>query len=134
VLIFRSEKGKNFTIPFEPEILKIISNAHSNYSSVKIKHNGIHTTLHNIQADFIYWAKMKQDITDFVTSCPECLEMKPEKPIKMPQIIETVGPRYRIIVDLYQIPTEQSDAALVNGHTRYKYVLMCVDHFSKYLK
>ena len=76
---------------------------------------------------------MKQDIEDHITLCSECIQTKPEKPIKISQIIETIRPLYRFIADLYQIPEKLCEAAAIKGHIKYKYVLMCLDHFSKYL-
>ena len=76
---------------------------------------------------------MKNQIEEYITLCPDCIQVKPEKAVKTSQIIETVRPLYRYIIDLYQIPTKIAEAAAENGHTKYKYVLMCVDHFSKYL-
>ena len=133
LLVFRSKKDKDVVIPFKTEISKIIENAHNPFSTIKIKHNGIHTVLHNIQADNIYWAKMKQDITNYIATCSDCIILKPEKVIKQSKTIETVGPLHRYIADLYQIPKNQSDAASKNSYPNYKYVLMVVDHFSKYL-
>ena len=133
LLLYKSKKNQTLTIPFKSEVITIIANAHNNYSTIRIRHNGIHTTLHNIQAEFIYWAGMKQDIEDYIALCPECIQIKPEKAIKTSQIIETIKPLYRFVIDLYQIPVKFTEAAALNGHAKFRYVLMCVDHFSKYL-
>ena len=109
--MFRSKKGIDVTIPFKSEISSIIENTHNPFSVIKIRHNGIHTVLHNLQKENIYWAKMKQNIQQYIAHCQDCIKIKPEKQIKQSKTIETVSPLHRIIVDLYQIPKNQCDAA-----------------------
>ena len=76
---------------------------------------------------------MKEEIEDYIGSCTDCIIRKPEKLIKTSKIIETIQPLYQFIVDLYQIPKDICEAAAYKSHIKYKYVLTCVNHFSKYL-
>jgi len=76
---------------------------------------------------------MKEEIEDYIGSCTDCIIRKPEKLIKTSKIIETIQPLYQFIADLYQIPKDICEAAAYKSHIKYKYVLTCVNHFSKYL-
>ena len=53
-LIFRSKLSGDVTIPLKDEIPDIIAKAHNKFDMVSIKHNGIHTVLHNIQQQSLY--------------------------------------------------------------------------------
>ena len=127
-LYIKSSKGKESIIPFQDEINNIIHSFHTNYGQLQEKHYGNNTTLANIQQRGFYWAKMNNDIKEFITNCEVCNYNKIEEPLKAPVIIVSKGPLHRIQGDLWQIPKKIYQSI---GKT-HLYIITCVDHFSKY--
>ena len=132
-LYFRSSKNGNVAIPLKSEIEALISIAHyGSEDDSLIKHNGFNTVIQDLNEKKIYWANMSEYVRDFIANCAQCNEEMVEKPIKIPKIIISNGPLYRMIADLWQIPKDMSEEALKGSHPCYKYILLCVDHFSKF--
>ena len=135
LLIFLSKRKNEineFTIPMKNEIQKIIQNAHAPSGSIGVKHMGINATLESLISNKIYWSGMKSNIEDFIANCIICIEEKYEKNCNIPKIILANGPLDRVVVDLWQIPKDMINAFQTNTNNNYRYVLLCVDHFSKY--
>ena len=81
----------------------------------------------NIQNKGWYWQGMEKDISSFVQTCPECVQINNDKYLRPPikQIISNNHERY--ITGLWELPAEISSDSL------YKYILDIIDHFSKFL-
>ena len=73
---------------------------------------------------------MTDDVKTFIASCRGCVELKPEVKIKAPQIIESHWPLERLVADCWTICPSMLKA--MQDTQSYKYVLTCVDHFSRY--
>ena len=116
------------TIPLQSEIINIIEKAHNGFAHTKVKHNGISMTMRNISNMNLYWANMKNDITKYINNCVECVETQPIKQIKVSKVILAEGPLDRITADCWEIPKEMREAS----GNKFKHVLTCVDHFSKF--
>ena len=118
------------TIPFNEEIDKIIQEAHNGFEKSTIKHNGIRMTLRNITGPrmLIYWANMTHDVTRYIENCNQCAQEQPAKKIKVFKPIIPNGPFDRFTADLCEIDEDMRK----DSGTQYRYVLSCVDHFSKY--
>jgi len=130
-LCFRSKSG-NVIIPFKKEIDNLLKLLHCGINDGLMKHNGVNTVLADLKDQNIYWAGMIDDVKKFIEICPQCNEEMILKPIKTPKVIISHGPFYRYIADLWQIPTEMSLLASDKTHPQFKYVMLCVDHFSKF--
>ena len=126
----KSKDGTFRTVPLKEEIIKIIEKAHNGYEGTTVKHNGIRMTLRNIKGPMmkIYWADMLNDIKNYVGDCGQCVQQLPIKPVKINKIIIANGPFDRFTADLWEIGKEM----IQDSGTQYRYVLSCVDHFSKY--
>jgi len=110
------------------ELQKIIIKHHTGFSETSKKHFGHTITLNNIRQNGLYWAKMTSDVHDFIASCPDCIETRREIPIKERKVIIAKKPLERIQGDLISLTDEQIKAC----GNRFKFILSCVDHFSKY--
>ena len=95
-----------------------------------IQHNGISTTEKIILSFGLKWNKMRDHIFNFVKSCKQCINQAPEKPCNTPKVIEPTWPMNRIVADNWTIP--KKFLQFLQPDRNYKYVLTCVDHFSKY--
>lgn len=126
-LRFARSNEDEVIIPYQDEIAKIIEMHHTGFSESK-KHFGHKITTQNISQSELYWAKMSLDVHNYIVSCPSCVETKHEKPIKERKAIIPKKPLERIQADLIELNADQSKAS----GSRYKFVLSCVDHFSKY--
>lgn len=120
-LLIKMKDGNLKTIPFRDEIPKLIDEAHNGYQYEVVNHNGIKATIRNLMGPRIsvYWANMTHYVTEYVTSCLECIGSKPTKKIKVNKIILPKGPFDRFTADLWQIDNEM----ISNSQTNYKYVL-----------
>lgn len=118
------------TIPFKNEIKSLIEVAHNGFSQSIVKHNGIRMTLRNLGGPVMqfYWASMSADVKEHAENCIECVQDQPIKQIKVYKPIIPAKPFDRFTADLYKIPDEMIEAS----GTKYRYILSCVDHFSKY--
>jgi len=126
----KMKDGSLKTIPFKEEITNIIEEAHNGYNNETIKHNGIKMTIRNLLGPnmSVYWADMSFDVNEYVNLCLQCATYKPINQIKITKTILPKGPFERFTADLWQI-----DEKLVKDSGKnYKYVLSCIDHFSKY--
>jgi len=120
-------------IPFKNEIeLLLRSSHHGSCNEVIIKHNGVNAVVNDLNDQKFYWAGLTEDVKKYVETCAQCNEELNVQPIKIPKVITSNGPFYRFIADLWQIPNEMTVAASSENHPNYKYILLCVDHFSKY--
>jgi len=118
------------TIPFEEEILNLIDAAHNGFNQPTIKHNGIRMTLRNLGGPSmqLYWANMSADVKNYTENCIQCIHEQPVKQTKVYKPIISAGPFDRFTADLYALTKEMLEAS----GTNYRYILSCVDHFSKY--
>jgi len=127
-LYLKSANNKDPIIPFLDEIYNIIHSFHTNSFQLKEKHYGHNITLANIKKGGFYWARMSQDVQNFIDNCKKCNYNQIEEPLKAPAVIVPNGPLHRIQADLWQIPKDIFEAI---GKT-YSHIMTCVDHFSKY--
>ena len=129
-LQIKSNKDVFRTIPFKKEIPNLIEMAHNGFQNSETKHNGIRATLRNLEGPLmsLYWSGISSDIKEYVENCFECIQDQPVKQIKIYKPIISAGPFDRFTADLWSIPNEMLNAS----GTAYRYVLSCVDHFSKY--
>ena len=73
------------------------------------------------------------DNIDIVTKeynklCPECYSKFYRKHlIKSPKMIYDEGPHYRLLIDITYL-----DAKYYSKKTSYKFIINCIDHFSKF--
>lgn len=127
-LLINLKSKKPAHIPYNSEINNLIQHAHNPFQETTIKHNGIRTTIRNLQEMNIYWLNMSKDVQSFLDCCLTCVDEKPQHVIKIPKIILSKGSLNRLIMDLYQLPAKLIEASKTNN----KYVFSCIDHFSKY--
>jgi len=118
------------TIPYQEDILKIIEVAHGVYEGTVIKHNGIKVTKKKILSFGLNWNRLEQDIIQFIKRCKQCINQSSERPCNVPKVIEPTWPLNRIVADNWTIPKRFQEE--LGSNQNYKYVLTCVDHFSKY--
>ena len=87
-------------------------------------------TLRNLKNSLmsLYWANMSKDVKNYSETCIQCIKLQPIKKVKVNKMIIPNGPFDRFTADLWEIPKEMIEASA----TEYRYVLSCVDHFSKY--
>ena len=82
----------------------------------------------NIILSGFYWEGYTTDVNKFVAKCEICNADKNIKKIKPPpKIILDEGPRFRYVVDIWELPESLAE------NSEYIYILDCVDHFSKFL-
>jgi len=130
-LQFQPKKSCNwFTIPFLDEIPNILAEAHGRYETSVIKHNGIIVTGKKIKQFQLSWSGVNHDIRALVRSCKQCINQSRLKPCYIPKVIEPTWPLNRIVADLWTIPKRYLDA--LAPHQNHRYILTCIDHFSKY--
>jgi len=130
-LQFKQKNNINWlTIPYQDEIPNIIKVAHGVFEGVVIKHNGIKITKKKIESLGIFWNRMEDDITKFIKCCKQCINQSPDRPCNVPKVIESSWPLDRIVADNWSIP--KNFQREFGPNQNYKYVLTCVDHFSKY--
>ena len=116
-------KSINVKIPFKGEVYPILKYIHINNN-----HIGYKNMCNQILLSEFYWLGYSQDITNFLNKWEICLSNKKKKHILSPlKIIIDEGPKFRYIVDLWEIPEDLS------LNTDYIYILDCIDHFSKFL-
>ena len=129
-LQIKLKDGTFKTIPFTSEINQIIEKAHNGFENSVIKHNGSKATLRNISGPSmsIYWSNMSTEVQERIDSCKQCVQFQPIKQIKCYKPIIPDGPFDRFTADLWEIDKEMIKAS----KTQYRYVLTCVDHFSKF--
>ena len=103
-LIFKSSKSGEVTVPFHKEVENLIKLAHrDSCEEVIIKHNGINTVIADLKDKKIYWASLSDDIREYIEGCIQCNEEMIVESIKVPKVITSNGPLYRIVGDLWQI-------------------------------
>ena len=97
--------------------------------------------LHNINGHISYRTLSKKFLEDeyfidnielitkeYATQCPECYaKFFSRKIIKSPKIIYDEGPHYRLLIDITYL-----DKKYYSNKTNYKYIIDCIDHFSKF--
>ena len=124
------DEGGYKTIPYKEEIRKLVETAHNGFETSKVRHNGIRMTLKNLKSPsmMLYWANMSVDVRKYIEICPDCVHIQPVKQKKVYKIIIPKGPYDRFTADIYQL----TETMISESDTYYKYILSCVDHFSKY--
>ena len=110
-------------IPFTYEILPKLEELH--------KING-HISYRTLGKKFLedeYFIDNIELITkEYANQCPECYaKFFSRKIIKSPKIIYDEGPHYRLLIDITYLDTK-----LYSKKTNYKYIIDCIDHFSKF--
>ena len=65
---------------------------------------------------------------EYCSQCPECYtKFYSRKFIKTPIIIHDEGPHYRLLIDITYL-----DENYYKDKTEYKYIIDCIDHFTKF--
>ena len=110
-------------IPFTYEILPELDELHGN--------NG-HISYRTLAKKFLegeyYIDNIEIVCKEYTTKCPECYSKYfSRKLIKVPKIIYDEGPHYRLLVDITYL-----DPKYFSNKTNYKYIIDCIDHFSKF--
>ena len=117
-------------IPFEEELIPLLSNAHIC--------NGIHNNLNEIKKIFLngefYWNSITKEIGSYIEKCEICKVNLFGKKINMPlKQITPEYPHYRYLADIWYLP-DTIISQLEENNTNEKYVLDIIDHITKYLK
>ena len=110
-------------IPFTYEILPILDELHNA--------NG-HISYRTLAKKFLeedYFVDNIELVTkEYSTQCPECYaKFFSRKIIKSSKIIFDEGPHYRLLIDITYL-----DKKFYLDKTNYKYIIDCIDHFSKF--
>ena len=109
-------------IPFRNEIIPMMSYFH--YNNLHLKKEGMCKKI--IEAGY-FWSGYTIAVENFIKNCGYCYtENNTKKLEKKPKIITTYGPHIRYQADIWYLPEE------LKVGTPYKYVLDCIDHFSKW--
>ena len=109
-------------VPFKKEIKPMMSFIH--YNNLHLKKERM---CKKIIENGYFWAGYTIEVENFIKSCGYCHAENNIKIIdKKPKIITTYGPHIRYQADIWYLPEE-----LKKG-TPFKYVLDCIDHFSKW--
>nr|XP_054761348.1 uncharacterized protein LOC129267744 [Lytechinus pictus] len=105
----------------ESLIPRVLEEIHGNPSS---GHFGVQRTLHRAEA-MCYWPFMHKDITNYCRTCHACESIRSPNPKHQAplQNIKTDHPLQIVFADIAELPTSRSG---------YHYILVVVDHFSKY--
>ncbi|RUM30633.1 MAG: hypothetical protein DSY32_02035 [Aquifex sp.] len=107
------------TESYIPVVLKLV------HDSVIAGHPGKERTLSAARRSY-YWPTMRVDIDAYVTKCLKCAQHKGTVPKPAP-ILEYPPPERPwdvVAIDLLQLPASRQGS---------KYLLVCVDHFSRYV-
>ena len=117
----KREPVSQFVIPesYVPTILHLI------HDDAIAGHPGRERTLIAARKKF-YWPTMKVDIDSHISKCVKCAQHKGTvpKPAPILQYPPPEGPWDVVAIDLLQLPA---------SHQGSRYVLVCVDHFSRYV-
>ena len=105
----------------EAFVPRILEELHGSPSS---GHFGIQRTLLRAES-MCYWPFMHRDITNYCNTCTACESMRSPNPKHQAPLksIKTDHPLQMVVADIAELPTSR------NG---YRYILVVVDHFSKY--
>lgn len=106
-----------------PESLvpQVLQEIHGNPSS---GHFGIQRTLHRAES-MCFWPFMHKDVTNYCNTCTACESIRSPNPKHQAplQSIKTDHPLQMVFADIAELPTSRK------GN---RYILVVVDHFSKY--
>ena len=110
-------------IPFIYEILPKLDELHQDNGHIASR------TLAKKFLDDEYYIDNIEVITkEYCSQCPECYsKFYSRKFIKTPKIIHDEGPHYRLLVDITYL-----DENYYKDKTEYKYIIDCIDHFTKF--
>ena len=121
-IITKKKEYQWIYIPFISEVYPMLSYFH--FNNLHLKKEGICKKV--IQAGY-FWVGYTNDVENFIKNCGYCYsENHIQKNKKKPKIITTYGPHIRYQADIWHIPEE------LKLGTSYKYILDCIDHFSKW--
>ena len=119
-----NEFGKSELQPVVPEslVLQVLEELHGHPSS---GHFGLQRTLQRAKAT-CYWPFMYKDISDHCSTCVACESLRAPNPKHQAplQNIVTDHPLQLVFADIAELPTSRRG---------YRYILVLVDHFSKYI-
>ena len=89
-------------------------------------HPGVYRTYCNLRGMF-YFPNMLREVKEYVKSCPDCQRRKGSTPrhASLKSFPEATHPLERVSADLID---------LVGSSTRHRYVLVIIDHFSRFLQ
>ena len=109
-----------------PYIFEIIPKIHEIHDQ-----NG-HISYRNLSKKFcedeFYIDSIDLIAQEYLKQCPECYaKFYCKKMIKYPMQIQDEGPHYRLLIDITYL-----DSKYYSKKTNYKYIIDCIDHFSKF--
>ena len=101
------------------------------YQIIYIKIMGIYLSepyQKNFQKEEFYIDSIDTITKEYTNQCPECYaKFYSKKLVKKPKMIYDEGPHYRLLVDITYL-----DSKYYSDKTNYKYIIDCIDHFSKF--
>lgn len=105
------------------EILPYFDNIHKTYG-----HISANNVANKIKKQEVYFDGIEFLAESYSKDCPECYSKYYSKKIlKQQKIILDEGPHYRLLIDYTYL-----DKKYYGKNTKYKYVIDCIDHFSKF--
>ena len=92
-------------------------------------HVGVQKTLQRLNDGDQRWAGMRNDVKEFVKTCPCCQKMKMIKPIihTLPYTLASYCPMQRIFIDAI-------GPINVDSQVEFKHILVIIDAFSRYVR
>ena len=110
-------------IPLTYEIIPKLNELHDNNGHISSR-----TLAKKFIEDEFYIDNIELITKEYTNQCPECYsKYYSRKLVKQPKIIFDEGPHYRLLVDITYL-----DKKYYSKKTEYKYIIDCIDHFSKF--
>ena len=110
-------------IPFTYEILPKLNELHNINGHISSR-----TLAKKFYEDEFYIDNIELITKEYTNQCPECYsKYYSRKLIKQPKIIFDEGLHYRLLVDIIYL-----DKKYYSEKMNYKYIINCIDHFSKF--
>ena len=110
-------------IPYTYEIIPKLDELHK-----KNGHVAYRTLAKKFTEDEFFLDNIEIITKEYTNQCPECYaKFYSRKLIKLPKIIYDEGPHYRLLIDITYLDTKY-----YKNVTDYKYIIDCIDHFSKF--
>ena len=110
-------------IPYTYEIIPLLDNIHKNNGHISFR-----TLSKKFLEEEFYIDSIDTITKEYTNQCPECYaKFYSKKLVKKPKMIYDEGPHYRLLVDITYL-----DSKYYSDKTNYKYIIDCIDHFSKF--
>ena len=110
-------------IPYTYEILPKLDQLHETNGHIAYR-----TLAKKFLEDEFFIDNIEIITREYTSQCPECYKnFYSRKLIKSPKIIYDEGSHYKLLVDITYL-----DKKYYSKKTKYKYIIDCIDHFSKF--